>query len=154
MKRNRNITGIIILLIMIAYPYAKMLISSLLKGKYALYQDNVLAFTYPEIIHLIALAAAAYAAINETTVKQVAIVKFSHIPYYVVHLSGLVGSAGLSELPLYLLYDIMIILISGVYMLGVERAKVIHKVFGFIYILDIIAVVQLLYIRKKGDDEV
>lgn len=154
MRQRSNLVSNIIMVMLVVFPYVKFLWLQMrnVQGEYA--SGNLLYLIAPDVMYLVVLAAAAYAAINETTLNQVAIVKLLHVPYYLIRLALYIGPYGLPVFVHELLFDSITIFITGVYMLGLERVKTIYKVFGFIYIIDIVAVIQLLYIRRREADEV
>lgn len=137
-KTRENITIIILALL----PFVPILSFALLRA-----HASIVLELFPHVFELIALVLAAVAAICGTTVKQVAIVKFSEFCYLAYAIVTNVLQLGFSEMPIIFMANITTLFITGIYMIGLHHAKLIYKILGFIYILDIVAVVNLLYIE-------
>ena len=142
-KTRENITIIILVLL----PFVPMLSFALLRAR-----ESIVLELFPHVFELIALVLAAVAAICGTTVKQVAIVKFSELCYLAYVIVTSVLYLGFSEMPTVFMANITTLLITGIYMIGLHRAGLIYKILGFIYILDIVAVVNLLYTERIERD--
>ena len=154
-SNTKKIISIIGMIFLVLFPYLYLSTNLIAKaiGGETFYS---IMFLVSNILRLVALLVAALCAILGPSLKQVAIVKFAHIPYFLydvigpIVLSGMTTSVLAIMLPS-ILYEMITIFISGVYMMGLDRAKTIHKVLGFIYVMDLLALV-LLFTEEKNTE--
>lgn len=166
------------LLMMIMYPYISVL---LYVGFFIATNggfEGAIPFSLIWMIQAVVFILAVVSTVRGTDLKNVAIVKFSYIPYYIVYfaldryfssfeqaktwgansllyetdISSLLHGA-IMETPFCFFLAGQALVLSGIYMLGLDTSKTICKILGFVPGLDIVAVIYLLAAKRNSNEK-
>ena len=166
------------LLMMIMYPYISVL---LYVGFFIATNggfEGAVPYSLIWMIQAVTFILAVASTVRGTDLKNVAIVKFSYYLYYIAYfaldryfssfeqtktwgvdsllyetdLSSLLHGA-IMETPFCFFLAGQALVLSGIYMLGLDTSKTICKILGFVPVLDIVAIIYLLAAKRNSNEK-